>query len=135
MVILFLSLFILCNFRLCDHIWTIPITLISLYSAGKIYWSVSTTNQDSKYFQEPEKFKPTRFENEVAQLLNIPFGGGPRVFPGKDYAKQLMFIHIHHVITLFQWQLINFKPKVLGNMHPLPVEGVRVCLESYAKEE
>ena len=112
----------------------IPNTL-NMFSPWQIYWTVSTTNKDPKYFQEPEKFNPTRFENELPPFLNIPFGGGSRVCPGKDYARQLMLIYIHYAVTLFKWQLLNFNPRVVANMSPLPVDGVRVLLQSYAEQE
>ncbi|XP_028758173.1 beta-amyrin 28-monooxygenase [Neltuma alba] len=97
----------------------------------KIYWTVSSTNNDPEIFREPEKFDPTRFESEIPPFLNVPFGGGPRICPGKDFAKLQMLIYLHYAVTFFKWELINNvnPPKVPASMHPLPSEGFRVRLE------
>ncbi|XP_059664147.1 beta-amyrin 28-monooxygenase-like [Cornus florida] len=46
----------------------------------KIYWTVSTTDKDSKHFSNPEKFDPARFEQADVSppYTNVPFGGERR---------------------------------------------------------
>ena len=47
-------------------------------------------HRDPKYFDEPESFKPERWQQNLAQRLPkfvyLPFGGGPRVCIGNQFA-------------------------------------------------
>ncbi|XP_054791099.1 beta-amyrin 28-monooxygenase-like [Prosopis cineraria] len=95
----------------------------------KVYWTVSSIKKDPKIFAEPDKFDPTMFEDEIPPFLNMPFGGGPRICPGKDFAKLQMLIYLHYVVTFFKWQLINLNPKVLAAMNAIPLDGVWVRLQ------
>ncbi|RVW94974.1 Protopanaxadiol 6-hydroxylase [Vitis vinifera] len=54
----------------------------------KMHWNVNTTHRDPKYFPDPEKFNPSRFEGKGPQPFTfVPFGGGPRMCPGREYAR------------------------------------------------
>lgn len=102
----------------------------------QIYWTVSSTNNDPEIFREPEKFDPTRFESEIPPFVNVPFGGGPRVCPGKDFAKLQMLIYLHYAVTFFKWELIenNVNSKVPATMSPpLPPEGLWMRLKRYSE--
>ncbi|KAJ0025019.1 hypothetical protein Pint_07438 [Pistacia integerrima] len=55
----------------------------------EIFWTVQSTHKNPKYFPYPEKFDPSRFEESgLAPYTFVPFGGGPRMCPGKEFADQ-----------------------------------------------
>ncbi|XP_024191991.2 beta-amyrin 28-monooxygenase [Rosa chinensis] len=99
----------------------------------KVYWSASSTNKVSEYFPAPEKFDPTRFENGKAPpaYSNIPFGSGPRICPGKEYARMQLLCSLHHIVTKYKWEVINPNAKIASGMNPVPEEGIHIRLQPY----
>lgn len=97
----------------------------------KVYWTVSTTNFDSNIFEAPEEFDPTRFEKSTPPpYTNIPFGSGPRMCPGMDYARLQTLTFIHHVVKRFKLEVVDPNFKVLGGLNPIPIEGLHIRLEN-----
>ncbi|KAK9934645.1 hypothetical protein M0R45_021781 [Rubus argutus] len=72
-----------------------------------VYWSSSSTNKISVHFPAPEEFDPSRFENGKAApaYSNIPFGSGPRICPGNEYARLQLMCFLHHVVTRCNWEV------------------------------
>ncbi|RVW40839.1 Beta-amyrin 28-oxidase [Vitis vinifera] len=68
----------------------------------KVYWTVSTTNKNPAYFRDPEKFDPTRYEERNGSspppFAFVPFGGGQRMCPGKEYARFAILTFLHNVV-------------------------------------
>ncbi|KAH9299480.1 hypothetical protein KI387_031162, partial [Taxus chinensis] len=70
-------------------------------------WRVLVTNHSTsgkeEYFDEPDKFKPSRFEDGkyVAPYTFLPFGAGIRICPGWEFAKLEMLLFIHHFVKHF----------------------------------
>ncbi|KDP34865.1 hypothetical protein JCGZ_09153 [Jatropha curcas] len=101
----------------------------------KIYWTVSTTNKNPEYFPNPEKFDPSRFEDNksIPPYTFIPFGGGPRMCPGKEYARLAILTFIHNVTKRFKWELEFPQEKIIGDMMPTPEKGLPVRLQPIQK--
>ncbi|XP_038690281.1 beta-amyrin 28-monooxygenase-like [Tripterygium wilfordii] len=96
----------------------------------KLYWTVSSTHKNPDYFPNPEKFDPSRFEDGNTPYTFNPFGGGPRMCPGKEYARVVVLTFLHNVVTKFKWDLLCPDEKVIGDMAPAPELGVPIRLHS-----
>ncbi|KAF8413452.1 hypothetical protein HHK36_001439 [Tetracentron sinense] len=98
----------------------------------KIYWTVSTTNKNSNYFPDPEKFNPSRYEgNGPVPFTYVPFGGGPRMCPGKEYARLAILTFLHNVVKNFKWETVFPNEKIIGDMMPTPERGLPICLRPH----
>nr|XP_023895456.1 beta-amyrin 28-oxidase-like [Quercus suber]POE57368.1 beta-amyrin 28-oxidase [Quercus suber] len=99
----------------------------------KVYWTVSTTNKDPEFFPEPEKFDPSRYEdsNTFPPFTFVPFGGGPRMCPGKEYARLAILTFVHNVVKKFKWEVLHPEEKIIGDMMPTPEKGLPIRLRSH----
>ncbi|KAF2310716.1 hypothetical protein GH714_016557 [Hevea brasiliensis] len=99
----------------------------------KVYWTVSTTNKNSEYFPDPERFNPSRYEDEKAfpPFTFVPFGGGPRMCPGKEYARLAILTFVHNVVKRFKWEVLSSKEKIIGDMMPTPEMGLPIRLSPH----
>ncbi|XP_050156323.1 taxadiene 5-alpha hydroxylase-like [Malus sylvestris] len=67
----------------------------------KVFWVASATHMDDKIFEDPNKFDPSRFESSSKSsyppYTYIPFGAGPRICPGIEFARIEVLLIIHHL--------------------------------------
>ncbi|XP_012070791.1 cytochrome P450 716B1 [Jatropha curcas] len=93
----------------------------------QIFWVTSMTQMDDSIFQKPQKFDPARFENpsSIPPYCYVPFGGGPRICPGYEFAKIETLVTIHYLVTQFTWKLSadNFFRR---DPMPVPTKGLPI---------
>ncbi|KAK2988401.1 hypothetical protein RJ640_007694 [Escallonia rubra] len=95
----------------------------------KLHWITPASNKNPAYFPDPEKFDPSRFDrNEVAPFTFIPFGGGPRMCPGNEYARLAVFVFMRNIVSTFRWEMVNPSEKVVTAPLPTMAEGLPVYL-------
>ncbi|KAF5175528.1 Cytochrome p450 [Thalictrum thalictroides] len=96
----------------------------------KFYWSTNSTHKNPTYFPNPEKFDPSRYEgNGPAPYTYVPFGGGPRMCPGNEFARLEILVFMHNVVTKFKWEKILPDEKTVVNITPIPAKGLPIRLE------
>lgn len=85
------------------------------------HWTVNTTHKNPKYFPNPEKFDPSRFEGKgPAPYTFVPFGGGPRMCPGREYAPLEVLVFLYNLVTRFRWEKADPNEKITYNPSPVP---------------
>lgn len=95
----------------------------------KIHWTVNSTNRKSQYFSNPDKFDPLRFEGEgPSPYTFVPFGGGPRMCPGNEFARMVILVFLHYVVKTFKWNFVDPSEKVTVDPMPAPAKGLPVKL-------
>nr|XP_023929503.1 cytochrome P450 81D11-like isoform X2 [Quercus suber]POE89356.1 isoflavone 2'-hydroxylase [Quercus suber] len=70
-------------------------------------WSM---HRDPKFWEEPTKFKPERFEEingEREGFKFIPFGIGRRVCPGAGMAMRVISLALGSLIQCFDWEMVG----------------------------
>ncbi|XP_021892940.1 cytochrome P450 716B1-like [Carica papaya] len=94
----------------------------------QIFWVTNMTHMDENIFPEPSKFDPTRFENQtsVPPYSFIPFGGGPRICPGYEFARIETLVSIHYLIIRFTWKLLLPDNSFGRDPMPVPAGGLPV---------
>nr|XP_043621282.1 beta-amyrin 28-monooxygenase-like isoform X2 [Erigeron canadensis] len=101
----------------------------SIPKGWKLYWSAHSTHKNPEFFPEPQKFDPSRFDgNGPAPYTFVPFGGGPRMCPGKEYARLEILVFMHHLIRKFKWEKLIPNEPIVVNPMPSPAKGLPIRL-------
>lgn len=98
----------------------------------KIFWTPHSSHMNPNYFPEPEKFDPSRFEGSgPPPYAYIPFGGGSRMCPGRDYGKVAILVFMHNAVTRFRFEKAIPNEKILFHARPTPTHGLPLHLHPH----
>ncbi|GAA0133744.1 cytochrome P450 [Paenibacillus sp. YSY-4.3] len=92
-------------------------------------------HHDPKYFEDPLTFKPERWDNRenrekhLPKYAYFPFGGGPRVCIGNQFAMMEAILLVATIAQRFQLELVNDHPVALEPSITLrPKDGIKMIL-------
>jgi cytochrome P450 len=107
---------------------------IKIKEGNNIACLIYGVHHSKRYWENPEKFDPERFnaENKSKQIpfSYIPFGGGPRLCIGNNFALMEMQFVLSMMIKRYQFELI---PNQQIDIHPLitlrPRYGIKMLVK------
>ncbi|XP_058228575.1 beta-amyrin 28-monooxygenase-like isoform X1 [Rhododendron vialii] len=98
----------------------------------KIHWNAYSTHKNPEYFPDPERFDPSRHEGDGPLPYSfVPFGGGPRMCPGMEYARLEILTFLHNLVTKFRWEKVFPDEKIIIDPIPLPARGLPIRLHPH----
>ncbi|MCL7041058.1 hypothetical protein MKW94_024933 [Papaver nudicaule] len=104
----------------------------SIPKGWTVWWTTSTTHKSEEYFPNPETFDPLRFSrDDITPYSFVPFGGGSRMCPGREFAKVEILVFLHNLVNMFKWELVF--PNEVISVDPMPAssKGLPVYLYSH----
>ena len=97
-----------------------------------MHWNPHAPHKNLVYFPDPYKFDPSRFEGNGPPLYSyVPFGGGPHICPGREFAKIQMLVFMHNVVTNFKWEKVFPDEQIIVDPVLVPTKGLPVHLQPY----
>jgi len=93
----------------------------------KLVWSGPRSHLSPQFFPNPKRFDPSRFEGTGPQPFTyLPFGGGPRMCPGSEFARIEMVIFLHHLVLNYEWSMIDPFEKMTMDPFPTFQKGLQL---------
>ncbi|KAF3508623.1 hypothetical protein F2Q69_00008828 [Brassica cretica] len=69
-------------------------------------WAI---HRDPELWEEPQRFKPERFDKEGEAQKVMPFGLGRRSCPGAGLAHRLMGLTLASLVQCFEWERVSIE--------------------------
>jgi cytochrome P450 len=93
------------------------------------------TQRDSRFYDEPEAFRPERWTEEFVERLPkyayFPFGGGPRVCIGASFAMMEIILCLATIGQKFRLEIDQDHPvSIFPAMSLRPKDGIKVVVRS-----
>jgi cytochrome P450 len=95
-----------------------------------VQWAV---HRDPRWFEDPESFKPERWDNDLAKHLPrgayFPFGDGPRVCIGNQFAMMEAILILATVVRRFRLSLApGYTLRLLPSVTLRPRDGLKMTV-------
>jgi len=90
----------------------------------------ASTHHDPAIWTDPAKFEPERFErgeHKKQPFTFIPFGGGPRLCLGQNFAMTEMRIILAQLVRNYNWEVLpdqDLTPRMFPS--PTPKKGMKI---------
>jgi len=102
-----------------------------------VSWSAYAMGRLERYWEEPEKFDPTRFLSASEKrhpFLFIPFQAGPRICLGQQMAYLEVSVVLCTLLRKFRFHLVpNQDITYVPNITWLAKNGIKMVVESRSK--
>lgn len=96
----------------------------------KLSWSTSSSHKDPAFFPDPDHFDASRFEGAGPTPFSYaPFGGGPRMCLGQEFARLEILVFMHNIVKRFKWWLLIPNEKFLHDPMLKPSKGLSIRLQ------
>jgi len=128
--------------RLYPPIWAVvrkPITDdiingLHLRSQSNVLLNIYGLHHHPNYWEQPEHFYPDHFnrekENSRPAFVYVPFGGGPRLCLGHNFAMLVMHIVVCRIVQSFQFTVPeNYVPVVEPNITLRAKKGIQLIIK------
>ncbi|PIA60380.1 hypothetical protein AQUCO_00300106v1 [Aquilegia coerulea] len=86
------------------------------------------------FFPQPEKFDPSRFEVPPRPNTFLPFGNGVHSCPGSELAKLEILILLHHLTTMYRWEVVGNEDGIQYGPFPVPKKGLPLKITARSKK-
>jgi cytochrome P450 len=107
-----------------EPIQTVRIGEFDVPKGTTVFMSQWVTHRDPRFFDDPDKFLPERWSGErskeVPKYAYFPFGGGPRICVGSNFAMMEACLILAAVAQLWHFKLTPGHP-----VTPLPLMTLR----------
>ncbi|KAF6159577.1 hypothetical protein GIB67_014535 [Kingdonia uniflora] len=101
----------------------------SVPKGWKIWWNATSTHKVAEYFPNPQKFDPLRFDRvTITPYTFVPFGGGPRMCPGQEFARVEILVFLHNLVKKFRWELLFPNETIIVDPIPTSLKELPVYL-------
>lgn len=98
----------------------------------RIFHNIAHGCANENYFPNPKVFDPSRFMDgkTPTPYSFLPFGAGPHMCPGSDFARMVILVFIHHLVRMFKLTLVDPMEPILMDPLPSPANGLPMRIEA-----
>jgi cytochrome P450 len=106
----------------------------SIPAGTQVFMPTWVVHRDARFFESPEEFRPERwtpaFVEQLPRYAYFPFGGGPRVCIGNNFAMMEFILLLATIAQKFRLRLApEHKVSLKPAMSLRPAQGIKVRLE------